>query len=416
MKKRIVCLLLALVLLIGILPTAFAADLTMNRNADALNKLGLFSGTGVDADGKPIYALDRVPTRSEAITMLVRLLGKQSEAEAGTWENEFTDVADWAKPYVGYAFANGLSTGTSKTTFGGNTAVTAAQFITFILRALGYESGTDFEWKKSYKFSDSIGLTSGEYTSKTKSFTRGDAVNICAQALKTNIKDKNTTLLQTLVDAGVIGSDLAEVFLATNLPTYDEMKEDGLKEVSISYVSKSGKLYKIEDARAKDKLLLYKGELFCPAVLKEYTYRANGKTETGYGCYQLNDMICFAVGRSNMIEYHSKFYDGKISTKNGKGDEYPTVSSVKKNEISAKKVEVTWMLSGNGQSYYVDPKTTVSGMYLQNGVRTIRTGEKCYVNLNDLLKLFGHTVRVSYKAKADDYKESEIANILICKD
>ena len=39
----------------------------------------------------------------------------------------FTDVANWAKPYVGYAYAHGLASGTSKTTFGGNEKVTAAQ-------------------------------------------------------------------------------------------------------------------------------------------------------------------------------------------------------------------------------------------------------------------------------------------------
>ena len=416
MKKRIICFLLAAVLLIGVVPTAFAADSATERNADALHQLGLFSGTGVDADGKPIYSLDRVPTRSEAITMLVRLLGKQSEAEAGTWENGFTDVADWAKPYVGYAYANGLSTGTSATTFGGNSSVTAAQFITFILRALGYESGTDFDWKESYRFSDSIGLTNKEYNGQTKSFTRGDAVNICASALKTNIKDTNVTLLQTLVNAGIISADNAEVFLSSNLPTYEEMEKKGIQEVSISFVQKSGKLYKIENARSKDKLLLYENELYCPANLKEYTYRVSGKTETGYGCYQLGDVIGYAIGRSNMLPHVSKFYDGMISTKNGKGNEYPTVSSVKKIEISAKKTMATWMLSGNGQSYYVDGQTNVKGMYLQNSVRTIRTGTHCYVNLNDMLKLFGHTVRVSYLEKAENYEESEIGNILICTD
>ena len=74
------------------------------------------------------------------------------------------------------------------------------------------------------------------------------------------------------------------------------------------------------------------------------------------------------------------------------------------------------MLSGNGQSYFVNAKADVPGMFLQNGVRTVRTGTYCYVNLNDLLKLFGHTVRVSYQAKADDYEESEISNILVCTD
>ena len=43
-------------------------------------------------------------------------------------------MADWAKPFVGYAYANGLTAGTSATTFGGNDLISAAQYITFARR------------------------------------------------------------------------------------------------------------------------------------------------------------------------------------------------------------------------------------------------------------------------------------------
>ena len=35
-----------------------------------------------------------------------------NRAKAKAWDTPFTDVADWAKPYVGYAYANGLTSGT----------------------------------------------------------------------------------------------------------------------------------------------------------------------------------------------------------------------------------------------------------------------------------------------------------------
>ena len=41
------------------------------------------NGTGTGADGAPVYELDRAPTRNEAVTMLVRLLGKEEEALDG---------------------------------------------------------------------------------------------------------------------------------------------------------------------------------------------------------------------------------------------------------------------------------------------------------------------------------------------
>ena len=80
MKKKIISLLLAIVMVCSIIPTAFAASDEAATAADALHELGLFNGTGTDANGKPIYDLDRAPSRAEAVTMLVRLLGKDAEA------------------------------------------------------------------------------------------------------------------------------------------------------------------------------------------------------------------------------------------------------------------------------------------------------------------------------------------------
>lgn len=156
--------------------------------AKKLYAKGLFQGTGTDEDGNPVFDLDRTPTRAEAVTMLVRLLGKEDEAKTGTWTTPFTDVADWAKPYVGYAYANGLTTGTSATTFGGNATVNASQYLTFVLRALGYESGTDFQWNKAWELSDQIGLTSGEYNANTTDFTRGDVALISYTSLSADKK------------------------------------------------------------------------------------------------------------------------------------------------------------------------------------------------------------------------------------
>lgn len=60
---------------------SFGATSQAHQSADKLYTLGLFSGTGVDQTGKPIYDLDRAPTRQEAITMLVKLLGKENVAK-----------------------------------------------------------------------------------------------------------------------------------------------------------------------------------------------------------------------------------------------------------------------------------------------------------------------------------------------
>ena len=101
MKRQICSLILLCLMLCGAATTAYAADAEAYNAADVLYDLGLFSGTGTKADGSPNFDLDRTPTRHEAVTMLVSLLGKKEEALAGEWETPFTDVVDWAKPFVG---------------------------------------------------------------------------------------------------------------------------------------------------------------------------------------------------------------------------------------------------------------------------------------------------------------------------
>lgn len=204
--KRALSILLILVLFSGMIPTSFAVSEEANDAADTLYELRLFKGTGYNPDGSPIYALDRGATRLEAVTMLVRLLGKEEEALAGNWKTPFTDVADWAKPYVGYAYAHGLTKGgtdsSGKPFFDGDTMILATQYLTFVLRALGYESGTDFRWDAAWELSDRLGITNGEYKAPLQ-FDRSDMVLISAQALPVTQKDGSGTLADRLIAEGV---------------------------------------------------------------------------------------------------------------------------------------------------------------------------------------------------------------------
>lgn len=194
--KRFLSLLVSLALVISLAPSALAASNEAVKAANALYEQGLFNGTGTDATGNPNFDLDRAPTRHEAVTMLVRLLGKENEAQNGTWTIPFTDVAAWAKPYVGYAYANGLTTGTSPTTYDGDQTITASQYLTFVLRALGYQSGTDFQWDKAWELSDKIRLTNGQYNADSANFTRGDVAVISCNALSIRLNGKNQTLME----------------------------------------------------------------------------------------------------------------------------------------------------------------------------------------------------------------------------
>ena len=275
--KRVLSALLAVCLLLAMIPAAYAAQTEAAEAADTLYALGLFKGTGTDADGKPVFDLDRAPTRAEAVTMLVRLLGKESEAKSGSWTTPFTDVAAWAKPYVGYAYANGLTTGVGKGLFGGGRPVTAAQYLTFVLRALGYESGTDFSWDTAWTLTDALGITNGQYHAGTNnSFLRADAALVSVCALGAAAKD---------------GKTLYEAIFGEALPQTLSEKIERL----------SGRAPKRDTSRAKAGYGKYLDTLHLPDILGKPQYsQAEIRQMLDYSLDELRDAI-YTV--PDMIQY-----------------------------------------------------------------------------------------------------------------
>lgn len=174
--------------------------------AQLLYQLGLFRGVS-EAEGTPDFALDRKPSREEAVTMLVRLLGKDAEAQSANYTHPFSDVSDWAKPYVAYAYQNRFALGTGDHTFGGRDAVNTAQYLTFILRALGYSSDSDFHWTAPWELSDALSITFGDYTATTRDFDRGDVAILSAAALSAPMKNTEQTLLSYLNTSGALAKD-----------------------------------------------------------------------------------------------------------------------------------------------------------------------------------------------------------------
>lgn len=202
MSKRILALVVAVCVLFCMAPRSQAAyaKTTAESLADILYEENLFRGTGMDERDKPIYQLYKSVTRAEAVTMLVRLLGKEDEALANTdlYLTPFTDAPAWAAPYIGYAYTNGLTSGTSAMTFSPDRPITANQFLTFCLRALGYSSETDFSYADPYDFSRSVGFSVATDYAEKPCFTRGDMVLLSCDALLCNCKDSDTPFGQTI--------------------------------------------------------------------------------------------------------------------------------------------------------------------------------------------------------------------------
>lgn len=195
--KRAISLLLTLVLLCTLLAVpAGAATSAAETAAQELYQMGLLQGGGTLPDGSPDFMLDDTATRSAAAAMLVRLLGGEAEAITSRYYHPFTD-ADWSNDYLGYLYHYKIAYGVSSTTFGVNETITAAQFLTMMLRAMGYDQ---VNWQDPYPTARAVGLD----WSGASDFRRGDMAYICRSALSCRPKGSSQTLYQRLVGQNAI--------------------------------------------------------------------------------------------------------------------------------------------------------------------------------------------------------------------
>ena len=198
MKPMVRLLVLGGALALALSVSAFAADFT--HCADALNDLGLFRGTELG------YELDRAPSRAEAGVMLVRLLGAEEEALAAEdYTAPFTDVPNWAKPYVQYLYDKGLSNGESAVLYGAENPCTAQQYAAFLLRALGYSDaeGGDFTYAGAMDFARELGVVDMANCDEDN-FLRDDVVAMSYTALSVAPKSGETDLLAKLTAEGAV--------------------------------------------------------------------------------------------------------------------------------------------------------------------------------------------------------------------
>lgn len=197
--KKLMTMLLALCMTASLLTGMVGAYTAEEQNeADALNHLGLFLGTGQG------YELDAKLDRSQSVMLLVRMLGKLETAEKGSDTNPFTDVPKWADKVVSYAYTNGLVKGYGPTTFGGKDTVSDYQYLTMVLRALGYDDSAetpDFNWRKSRELAKELKLV--DSTADDANFDRGSVVDVFWKALNTNCKGSTKTLAARLIEQGV---------------------------------------------------------------------------------------------------------------------------------------------------------------------------------------------------------------------
>ena len=167
--------------------------------ADTLYEFGLFKGTDKG------YELEKSLTREESATILVRLLGEEEKVDADDFDEVFVDVDKdrWSYAYVMYCYKHNITKGTGANTFSPDVQIDANQFITLMMRLLGYtEVNPDTALEKSVEYKLLPEEKIDELTTK-KVFTRSDMVQIVYNSLKTQMDDE-TVFADYLLEKGIL--------------------------------------------------------------------------------------------------------------------------------------------------------------------------------------------------------------------
>lgn len=203
--KRFLSVLFATLLLSAVL-CVYASASDFDAVAEDLSAIGMFRGTD---NG---FELDRVPTRSEAAIMLVRLYGAEEMAKAayenGEISHPFTDVSAFTSPYVAWLYTNEITNGFTDTTYASQRACSAQNYVVFLLRALGYKDGIDFQYADALSFAQSKGFYNPEMFNGE--FLRDDLAALTYQALAADMANGKTYLLDNLISDGAVNAKAAK--------------------------------------------------------------------------------------------------------------------------------------------------------------------------------------------------------------
>lgn len=205
--------------------------------ARTLYDLGLFNGT---SSTSYVPELDVLATRVQALKLIGTSLGwdlPDVKSVPG-----YTDVPEWAAPYVAYALENNITKGIGHNKFGSNLPVNKRMIYTWYYRALLF---TDDAWENS-DFLVSAGLitqaeadlikTSLASTTDT-SVIRDTLVGIMFESLQWKEHGSNQRLIQKLINNHRVDEKKARdcgLYPNNDLLTF-KLKADSLKAVTVEF-------------------------------------------------------------------------------------------------------------------------------------------------------------------------------------
>lgn len=184
--KRALSLALASVMVLGLMVVgsgASYADVTSEANQEAIEVLqavGIMTG---DQNGN--FNPDANVTRNEMAVIMSNLMDYRVANYKGT--SPFSDVPDWAEPYVAACYTNGITSGIGGNLYGGEQQVTTAQAGLMMMKALGYfQNASDFDndWQlATVSQGNKITLFKGVDSAIIDPMTRNDVAQLVLNTL-----------------------------------------------------------------------------------------------------------------------------------------------------------------------------------------------------------------------------------------
>lgn len=262
--KKVLALVLTVAMVLSSMTFAFAQTVVQNQEkAEVLFDLGLFKGANPD---KFEPRLENDMNRAEAVTMVIRLLGWDTDATAEIpfKDKELSGDYAWAKPFIAKAYEEGITIGNSATEFGVVEKVTLQQYATFLLRALGYEITAE-NYAQAPEMAYEAGLLSlADVLAADKAAIRDQLVGVSYNALFASEKDSDVTLLEKLIadekvteDQVIKSGDADLIALLEEVTTGEDLAiasvvADNLKEVYVTF-NKAVDADTVTDANVKVK-------------------------------------------------------------------------------------------------------------------------------------------------------------------
>ena len=157
------------------------ADTDNVEAIEVLKAVGIMVG---DESGD--FNPDQNVTRNEMAVIMSNLMAYNVATYKDT--SPFTDVPSWAEPYVAACWTNGITAGTSDTTYGGEQDVTTAQAALMVMKALGYfQYASDFgaDWQlATVSQGNRIDLFTDVDSGVREAMTRNDVAQLVLNALE----------------------------------------------------------------------------------------------------------------------------------------------------------------------------------------------------------------------------------------